>query len=92
MHSTPLLIHVPHSSTLIPSEEWQFFTSSRLSEEILCMTDHYYDELFDCNHKMIRFPISRLVCDVERFRDDTQEIMFKKGMGYAIPNVLMEQS
>lgn len=78
---TPLLIHVPHSSTWIPSDEWQYFVSPRLAAEILCMTDHYCDDLFECGHEMLRFPISRLVCDVERFRDDEQEIMSKKGMG-----------
>ena len=80
---SPVLIHVPHSSTFIPTEEWQFFVSPRLVKEILCMTDHFCDDLFDCGPQMLRFPISRLVCDVERFRDDSQEIMFTKGMGVA---------
>lgn len=39
------------------------------------MTDHYCDDLYDTGGKMIRFPVSRLVCDPERFRDDSEEIM-----------------
>ena len=45
------------------------------------MTDSYTDELFDI--KGIRqhiFPISRLVCDVERFRNESDEEMMKQGM------------
>lgn len=78
---TPVLIHVPHSSTYIPSEEWQHFVTPKLAIEIISMTDHYCDDLFSCEHEMLRFPLSRLVCDVERFRDDSEEIMSLKGMG-----------
>lgn len=35
---------------------------------------------------MIKFPISRLLCDVERFIDDT-EVMDKYGMGFAYSHV-----
>ncbi len=47
------------------------------------MTDLYTDELFDCGRDMLIFPISRLVCDVERFRYDADEPMAEKGMGLA---------
>lgn len=81
LEQSPILIHVPHSSTFIPSEEWQYFATNNLQREILCMTDHYCDDLFSAGHEMICFPISRLVCDVERFRDDFLESMSAKGMG-----------
>ena len=48
------------------------------------MTDHYADELFDCQaepNTRIVFPVSRLVLDPERFIDDAVEPMAKKGMG-----------
>ena len=52
-----------------------------LKHEIDVMTDHYCDELYDAGFYMLRFPISRLVCDPERFRDDKDEIMSSVGMG-----------
>lgn len=45
------------------------------------MTDSYTDDLFNLsNIKKIVFPISRLICDVERFRNEKDEIMTKQGM------------
>ncbi len=78
---SPIIINVPHSSTYIPSSELEYFTTPHLMHELSVMTDHYCDDLFDVGYEMIRFPISRLVCDVERFRDDEQEIMSSVGMG-----------
>ena len=48
--------------------------------ELLKMTDRYCDELFT-GFDAVVFPVSRLVCDPERFRDDTQETMAQIGMG-----------
>ena len=45
------------------------------------MTDWNCDDLFDCGHAMLCSPVSRLVCDMERFREDAQEAMSVKGMG-----------
>lgn len=75
MQNSPVLIHVPHASTFIPPDD--------LTDELLKMTDLYTDELFDCRRDMLVFPVSRLVCDVERFRDDTDEPMSEQGMGLA---------
>lgn len=82
-NKSPILIHVPHSSTYIPPEEKKFFLQSDLNPELLKMTDLYCNELFDCGRDMLVFPVSRLVCDVERFRDDDDEPMAEKGMGMA---------
>lgn len=75
------LLHIPHASTMIPSQFLSSFDSSKLPHEIAVMTDWFCDELFDCGRDKIVFPVSRLVCDVERFREDEQEIMAKVGMG-----------
>ena len=83
MQNSPVLIHVPHASTFIPPNEKRFFLKDDLTDELLKMTDLYTDELFDCRRDMLVFPVSRLVCDVERFRDDADEPMSEKGMGLA---------
>lgn len=83
MQKSPILIHVPHSSTFIPPNEKKFFLKEDLSEELLKMTDLYTDELFDCGRDVLAFSVSRLACDVEHFRDDADELMADKGMGLA---------
>ena len=48
------------------------------------MTDAFTDELFaptSFEAARVVFPISRLVCDVERFPDDADEPMALRGMG-----------
>jgi N-formylglutamate amidohydrolase len=76
-----ILINVPHASTFIPEEERRFFDEGKLTHELLAMTDHFCDDLFGLGYEMIRFPVSRLFCDFERFRDDEKEMMAQKGMG-----------
>lgn len=88
MHSkpSPLILHIPHSSLFIPDEEISSFTLSNheIIIELLKMTDLFTDELFDIkNQKISRvvFPVSRILVDPERFLDDDQEPMAKRGMG-----------
>ena len=49
-----IIVHVPHSSTIIPKELQQEFLpgKEKLFSELLCMTDWYTDELFSSS---IRF-------------------------------------
>ena len=82
-YHSPVMIHVPHSSTLVPKEDMKNFIGDELEGELLRMTDHYCDDLFKCKHDMLVFPYSRLVCDVERFKDDKDEPMAAIGMGFA---------
>ena len=77
-----LILHIPHSSTLIPIKEGYCVSEEILNQEILKLTDWYTDDLFenkiDCS---IKAPFSRIFCDTERFSDDNQEIMAQFGMG-----------
>ena len=81
-----IVLHIPHASKNIPDEYLKYFTLSKkdLQFELLKMTDHFTDELFDVSgdkFHQIKFPISRLLVDVERFEIDELEPMFKVGMG-----------
>ena len=81
-----IVLHIPHASKHIPYEYLKYFTLSKkdLQFELLKMTDHFTDELFDVSYDNIyqlKFPISRLLVDVERFEKDELEPMFKVGMG-----------
>ena len=78
---SPVLIHVPHASLYIPEEYLPSFTAGVLPDELMRMTDLYCDQLFQCDHEMITPKVSRLLCDVERFRNDVDEVMASVGMG-----------
>jgi N-formylglutamate amidohydrolase len=82
-----LLLHIPHASTFIPEDIKPQFTINEveLSRELNLMTDHFTDWLMEPvallpSQKTIA-GVSRLVVDVERFSDDSQEIMSEVGMG-----------
>ena len=77
---SPLLLHIPHASAYIPAEYKNSFQCD-LAGELQLMTDSYTNELFDLPVNKLIFPVSRLVCDVERFRDDRKEKMAARGMG-----------
>ena len=77
-----LILHIPHSSTNIPSLEGYVDDKTKIENEIIKLTDWYTDELFHSDYdEMIVTPFSRLFCDVERFENDEDEIMSKVGMG-----------
>lgn len=77
-----LILHIPHSSTVIPSKEGYCVADDILNQEILKLTDWYTDDLFEnATDISIKAPFSRIFCDTERFSDDSQEIMAKFGMG-----------
>lgn len=53
-----------------------------LNEELLKLTDWYTDEIFNYGSGIsIKADFSRIFCDVERFVDDSKEVMAKSGMG-----------
>jgi N-formylglutamate amidohydrolase len=80
-----LILHVPHSSRRIPLEYRRDFLLDEddLEKELLLMTDAYTDEFspFLEGARAVVFPVSRLLVDPERFRDDAEEVMSEKGMG-----------
>jgi N-formylglutamate deformylase len=81
-----LVLHTPHSSHFVPPEERGaiLLDDAGLRSELWRMTDAYTDELFPVTPVeagRVVFPVSRLVCDVERFSSDEEEPMSKRGMG-----------
>jgi N-formylglutamate deformylase len=80
------VLHIPHSSRRVPAEMRQtiLLDDAALNNELLRMTDAYTDELFPVTPVeagRVVFPLSRLVCDVERFPSDADEPMVARGMG-----------
>ena len=81
-----LVVHIPHTSLVVPADVAAdlLLTAEKLEHELLAMTDRYTDELFALPADLattVRFPVSRLVVDPERFVDDVREPMSRKGMG-----------
>ena len=83
---TPLLLHIPHASDLIPASEMADFSVSEgvLDRERLRLTDWFTDELYSQGadpEDVVAARVSRLVVDVERYEDDAREPCAKVGMG-----------
>lgn len=84
--TTPLILHIPHASRLIPGEDHVAMVpdDATLARELLRMTDAWTDQLVagvTVPATRIVFPVSRLVLDPERFPDDADEPMSAQGMG-----------
>ena len=83
----PLLVHVPHCSTVIPDgvRRGLLLNDQELEIQLLKMTDWFTDELSDhalaLGGMMFVNRLSRLVIDPERFPNDADEVMAKRGMG-----------
>jgi len=76
-----VILHIPHSSTYIPNYEGFVVSKEVIQRELNLLSDWYTDELFDLPYNKLITPFSRLFCDVERFSDDSLEVMSKVGMG-----------
>jgi len=81
-----VVIHLPHASREIPADLRPTFLldDAALERELDRMTDHYTDALFavaEAAVATVRFPVSRLVVDPERFEDDAREPMAQRGQG-----------
>jgi N-formylglutamate amidohydrolase len=67
-----IILHIPHSSTIIPLLEGYVADAISLEKEILKLTDWYTDDLFYSKEdEMIVAEFSRIFCDPERFTDDS---------------------
>ena len=82
----PIVLHLPHASTLIPEDLRDDFLLGvlELQEELNRITDHATDRIFlnaFPEAEPIVFPVSRLVVDPERFFEDFEEPMSQVGMG-----------
>ena len=86
-----LILNIPHSSTWITgvhcipavyiAAAYGAFCQM-LHDQLLPMTDWYTDELFINGIGIpIVAPVSRIICDTERFRNDEDEPMAEKGFG-----------
>ncbi|PZP56489.1 MAG: hypothetical protein DI586_03610 [Micavibrio aeruginosavorus] len=84
MTASPVLLHIPHSSTCIPDEYLGDYCVSPeiLARENLRLADLYTDEIYCLPEaSSLVFPVSRFLVDAERFSDDNQESMAQRGMG-----------
>jgi len=90
----PVVIHVPHSSTHIPKDFLDQFitTAGRLKVIHEAIVDHDTDKMASALGRVIAFPYSRLLIDVERFIDDSVEEMAEIGMGafYSVDHELLQ--
>jgi N-formylglutamate amidohydrolase len=83
---TPILVHLPHDSTVIPPADHADFliSASDLCLEQLRLTDWHTAALYAEGvpaDSIVRAEVSRLVVDVERFADDRLERCAALGMG-----------
>lgn len=63
-----MILHIPHSSHYIPPDAKYLLSNDDITKEIVLLSDHYCDDLFDVpDVERITFPFSRVYCDVERF-------------------------
>ena len=91
-----VVLHIPHSSQHVPAEERRAIRLDdvALNHELLRMTDAYTDELFPLTPVeagRVILPISRLICDVERFPSDEDEPLAKRGMGVIYTRTSMDE-
>ena len=86
-----LILNIPHASPLITELRYGPAVHvaavcgtirQMLRNELFHMTDWYTDELFiNGIGTPVVAPVSRIICDTERFRNDEDEPMSKIGMG-----------
>ena len=78
-----ILVHIPHSSLKITSKFRNRLlideNSFNMENKFLCDNDVH--TFVPHSFNIVRFNYSRTMCDVERYRDNTEE-MNKYGMGY----------
>lgn len=85
MKKNAVVLHIPHSSHDIPDflREDILLNDEELQQNLYAFTDWNTGELFFNREFPCRIisEISRMVCDMERFRDDSREEMALRGYG-----------
>ncbi len=84
MNKLKVLLHIPHISLKVPKIFYKglLISKDEFRKYNLKMSDIYVDYLFkDIKGKRIKAKYSRMFCDVEKFKDETQEFMSKYGQG-----------
>ena len=83
-----IIFHIPHSSLKIPNIFWSICTKDKeyIKESNMFLCDYLINDLVSQDSHKIVFKYSRLFCDVEKYLDDSKEIMSKKGMGAIYTN------
>ncbi len=79
-----VLLHIPHASLKVPKHFYKglLISKEEFNKYNLEMSDLGVDYLFkDLPYKKIKAKYSRLYVDIERFKDDSKEIMSKYGEG-----------
>ncbi len=92
----PYLVHLPHCGTAIPDEYLgdYLLSSEELERNIIEYADLYTDELFAPMLERfggVKSDYSRLFFDPERFFDDEQEAMSRKGLGWFYERAILEE-
>lgn len=78
-----ILFHIPHSSLKIPKKYWTICIKNKkyIQNANVFLSDLLVEKLVPNKAHKIVFNYSRIFCDVEKFKDDSKEIMANKGMG-----------
>ena len=67
-----MILHIPHSSTVIPFKDGYVIDEALLNQEINLLTEWFTNELFENeNATIVKAEFLRIFCDVERFADDS---------------------
>lgn len=80
-----IIFHIPHTSTtLSPADRAGILLDDQdLARELLVLTDWFVHDMlkpvYGPRDRFVLFPWSRLLVDVERFRDDAEEPMAGRG-------------
>lgn len=78
-----LILNIPHASTFIPTGIDFLLPETDVRREACLLADLYTDEMIENSPYFCKITasVSRIVCDTERFADDTLEEAAKYGMG-----------
>ena len=89
MKLNKFLIHIPHSSINLPDIFYERLLVNKeyIEKENIFMSDYLIDAFITSKfNNVVKFNYSRLFCDVERYKDDSNELMSKYGMGVVYTN------